>query len=209
MALPARDAGISRRSWLLASLGIPLFRVFAAPTPRLSVSFDGDNLHITAPDLHFLTGRALSRVKDADTVTFFSQITLNDERGNALKRPLLERVVVSYALWEEKFAVTIPGGSVRTTMHKTAEQAEAWAVENLAISALGLAPDRPFWLRFELRAATQREMASVVGDSGISLRGVVEFFSRKSTPDNPSWMLQTGPLRLADLPRTVFHGRNG
>lgn len=208
MARPARDRGISRRSCLLAGLAIPLFNAQSAPSPLLSVSFDGDNLHIAAPDLHFLTGRALSRVKDADTVTFFSQITLSDERGNAFKR-LPERFVVSYALWEEKFAVTIPGSSARTTMHSTAAQAEAWAIENLAISALGLASNRPFWLRFELRAATQREMANVVGDSGISLRGVVEFFSRKSTGENPSWMLQQGPLRLANLPRTVFHGRLG
>src|SRR5262249_13043633 len=172
-----------------------------------SVSFDGDNLHITIPGLHFLTGRALVRLKDADTVTFFSQITLSDERGELIKR-MPDRFVVSYALWEEKFAVTIPG-TARTTMHSTAAQAEAWAIENLAISALGLAPHRPFWLRFELRAATQKETASMLGETGISLRGVVEFLSRKSTPENPSWTLQQGPFRLADLPRTVFHGRNG
>ncbi len=94
-------------------------------------------------------------------------------------------------------------------MHSTAAQAESWAIENLAISALGLAPSRPFWLRFELRAATQREIAAVVGDTGISLRGLVEFFSRKSTGENPSWNLEKGPLRLTDLPRTVFHGRLG
>jgi hypothetical protein len=207
MALPARNRGISRRNWLLAGLGIPLFSARSAPA--LTVSFDGDNLHIAAPDVHFLTGRALTRVKDADTVTFFSQITLSDGRGNVFKRPAVERVVVSYALWEEKFAVTIPGGGARTTMHSTAAQAEAWAIENLAISAIGLPPNRPFWLRFELRAATPRETANVVSESGISLRGVVEFFSRKPTAGNPSWELEQGPLRLADLPRTVFHGRVG
>jgi hypothetical protein len=208
MALPARNRGISRRCWLLAGMGIPLSRAWSAPVLSLSVSFDGDNLHIAAPDLHFIAGRVLSRVKDADTVTFFSQITLSDERGNVFKR-LQERVVVSYALWEEKFAVTIPGAGARTTMHNTAAQAEAWAIENLAISALGVAPNRPFWLRFELRAATQRDMASVIGEYGISVRGVVDFFSRKSTADSPSWTVEKGPLRLADLPRTVFHGRNG
>jgi hypothetical protein len=118
--------------------------------------------------------------------------------------------VVSYALWEEKFAVTIPGLTPRTVMHNTAGQAEAWALDSLAISALGLAPSRPLWLRFELRAATPRELSSVVGDSGaISLRGVVEFFSRKSGAENPNWVLTAGPFRVSDLPRTAVHGRIG
>ena len=49
----------------------------------------------------------------------------------------------------------------------------------LAISALGMAPDRPFWLRFELRAADPKDLADVVGESGISLSGLIEFFSRQ------------------------------
>src|SRR5438067_6548009 len=64
MARPARNEGISRRSWLLAGLAIPLLRAGAAE--KLEVSFDGDNLHVAAPGLHFLTGTALKRLKNAD-----------------------------------------------------------------------------------------------------------------------------------------------
>ena len=96
-----------------------------------------------------------------------------------------ERVVVSYDLWEEQFAVTILGASKRTRSGLTVAQAEAWTIDNLAISALGVPPDRPFWLRFELRTASPKELSRVVGESGISLRGLVEFFSRKPTPDDP------------------------
>jgi hypothetical protein len=209
MALAAQNKAISRRSWLLAGLVIPLFRARAAG--QLTVSFDGDNLHIAAPDLHFLSGRALARVRDADTVTFFSQISLfADAQETTLLRRVAERVVVSYALWEEKFAVTIPGLTTRSTMHASAAQAETWAIENLAVSALGLAPNRPLWLRFDLRAATPKELSSVVGDSGvISIRGLVEMLSRKSGTENPRWVLTAGPFRVSDLPRTVFHGRLG
>ena len=63
MALDARDKRISRRSWLLAGLAIPLFRARAAES--LVVAFDGDNLRPSAPGLHFLTGKALDRLKDA------------------------------------------------------------------------------------------------------------------------------------------------
>jgi hypothetical protein len=203
MALWARDNRISRRSLLIAGLATSLFR--AQSTENLSVSFDGDNLHVTAPGLHFLTGKALSRLKDADTVTFVSQFTLySDDRGTVFRR-VAERMVVSYDLWEERFAVTLPASKQRVS-HLTATQAENWAIENLAVSALGLAPDRPFWLRFELRTASQKELARVVGESGISLSGLVEIFSRKSGADDPYWMRSAGPLRLSDLPRTVARG---
>jgi hypothetical protein len=189
-------------------LALPLLRPARAAEP-LGVTFDGDNLHVAPAGLHFLTGKPLTRLKDADTVTFLSQITLySDERGTIFRR-VPERVVVSYDLWEERFAVTIPGASKRSMSHLTADQAESFALENLAISALGLAPNRPFWLRFELRAASQKELSRVVGETGISLSGLVEIFSRKPGADDPYWTRSAGPLRLADLPRRTFHGRIG
>ena len=201
MALPARDNRISRRSWLMAGLAIPLFRLRA--DEPLVATFDGDNIHVGAPGLHFLTGRVLERLKDADTVVLLSQITLfSDDRGTLFRR-VPERVIVSYDLWEEKFAVAIPGVSVRPQSHLTAPQAETWCLDNLAISALGLAPDRSFWLRFELRTASPKELSAVVGDSGISLSSLmIDMFSRKPGPDDPYWTRSAGPLRLSDLPRT-------
>src|SRR5579885_1549449 len=195
MAHPARDNRISRRCWLVASMAIPLCRIHAEPS--LAVTFDGDNLHVAAPGLHFLTGKPLSRLKDADTVTFLSQITLfSDNRGTIFRRGAPERLVVSYDLWEERFAVTIPGLS-KSRAHMTASEAETWAIDNLAISALGLAPERPFWLQLELRATSPKEISRVMGDSGISLSGLVEILSRKPGGDDPYWMRTAGPLRLS------------
>jgi hypothetical protein len=200
MALPARDDRISRRSWLLAGMAIPLFRLRAAES--LAVSFDGDNLRVAAPDLHFLVGKPLERLKDASTVTFLSQLTLfSDAHGTVFKRAA-ERLVVSYDLWEEKFSVTIPGGSKRHIPNVSAREAESWCLENLAISALGVERSRPFWLRFELRTADRHELASVVGDSGVSLSGLIDLFSRKPGAGEPSWVRTHGPFRLQDLPRT-------
>src|SRR3954465_3533588 len=200
MALTARDEWISRRSWLLAGLAIPLSRLRAAAP--LVVSFDGDNLRVAAPDLHFLTGTALERLKDAATVTFLSQVTLfSDAHGTVFKRSA-ERLVVSYDLWEEKFSVTIPGGSKRRLPNVSAAEAESWCLENLAISAMGLERNRPFWLRFELRTGDGRELASIVGDSGVSLSGLIDLFSRKPGAGEPSWTRTVGPHRLEELPRT-------
>jgi len=186
----------------MAGLAIPLFKARAVES--LEVSFDGDNLRVAAPGLHFLTGKPLERLRDGATVTFLSQLTLfSDAQGTVFKR-VAERLVVSYDLWEEKFSVTIPGGGKRQIPHVSATQAESWCLENLAISALGLAPNRPFWLQFDLRTADRRELAALMGESGVSLSGLIDLFSRRPGAGETSWTRgPVGPLRLLDLPRTV------
>ena len=136
MAPPARDTRISRRSWLLAGLALPLSLFRARAEEPLEVTFDGDNIHVAAPGLHFLTGKPLERLKNAATVVFVSQITLfSDDHGTIFRRPVTERLIVSYSLWEEKFSVTIRGGDSTRTAPRllTAQQAESWCIENLAV----------------------------------------------------------------------------
>ena len=190
---------MSRRSWLLAGLTTPLFQARAAAS--LTVTSDGDNLHVSAPQIHFLSGKPLTRLQDGATVSFFSQITLLEPNGDMYRRAQ-ERLTVSYDVWEEKFRVKVGTGG-RLVSGLNAAEAEALCMDNLAISALGLAPDRTFFLRFELRTLSPRELAAVVGDSGISMTRLIETFSRKPRPDEESWgPLTAGPLRLMDLVRT-------
>ncbi len=66
MEFPAREIKISRRSWLLAGLATPLLHAWGADS--LKVQYDGDNLHVSAPTLHFLNGKPLERLKDGDVV---------------------------------------------------------------------------------------------------------------------------------------------
>lgn len=192
----------------MAGLAIPLSYRRAAASDALSVTFDGDNLHVTAQGLHFLEGKSLERVKNGHTAVFLSQFTLfSDNFTTELRRGAPERLVVSYALWEERFSVVIPGLAMPPSAPLvTAEQAEAFAFENLAISTMGLPPDRPFWISFELRTVPPRDATSVLGASGISLRNIFEVVSRKAGPELPSWRRNAGPLRLAELPRIAVRG---
>jgi hypothetical protein len=205
MALDAR-VKISRRSWLLAGLAIPLFRVRAAAVEPLTVSFDGDNLHFTAPRLHFLSGKPLTRLKEGATVVFLSQLTLRDDRG--LIRHAHERLNVSFDVWEEKFNVVLAEDR-HSKLGLTQAAAEAWCFDNLVISALALEPTRPFWLHFDLRVATERELAALVSGPGLSFRNLIEYFGRKAGADEPSWVGEAGPLRLTDLPRTFVRRARG
>lgn len=193
----SRLARMSRRSWLAAGLAIPLL-IGRAGT--MDVAFDGDTLRPLMPDLHFLTGRALERLKDARTVVFLSQITLlRDDHVTPFRRAP-QRFYVSYDIWEGRFKVTIPGVTPESRLGLTAAQAEAWCMENMTVSALGVPPNEDFWMRFDLRTADPKDLASIVSESGISISALIELFSRK--PDGePHWTMERR-LRLADLRRS-------
>ncbi|MCU1275114.1 MAG: hypothetical protein JWO48_2545, partial [Bryobacterales bacterium] len=148
METPAWDGRISRRSWLLAGLAIPLSNVRAANF--LNVRYDGDTLRVAAPSLHFLVGKPLERLKDAAAVAYVAQLDLLTDARIPVQTQRA-RFVVSYALWEEKFSVTQLGKTPRTVDGLSASATEAWCFEGLALSTLGVPPDRYFWLRFEMR----------------------------------------------------------
>jgi hypothetical protein len=119
----------------------------------------------------------------------------------------VERFVVSYDIWgEDKFSVTMPGPANRSASNLSASAAEAWCLEGLAISASGIAPDRPFWLRLDMRTADQKDLASVLADPGISLRNIILLLGRKPGAGDPQWTREAGPLRLADLARAAARG---
>ena len=191
---------ISRRRWLLAGVAIPLSCLGASE--RLSVTWDGDDLHVAAPQLHFLAGKPLDRLRDGAAVVFLTQLTLTTDNFTTSLRRTPERFIFSYDLWEEKFSVTKLGEGQRTVAHLSATAAEAWCLDNVAISATGLPQDRPFWLRFELRAAAKDE-AAVIGESGLNLTRLIEIFSRRPRDEQPHWTADAGPLRLGDLRKLV------
>jgi hypothetical protein len=169
----------------------------------LSVVWDGDDLHVAAPQLHFLAGKPLERLKDGASVVFLTQLTLTTDSFNSILRRTPERFVFSYDLWEERFSVTKLGPGQRTVAHLSAAAAEAWCLDNVAISASSLPPDHPFWLRFELRAADPKDEAAVIGEPGINLTRLIEMFSRRPRDQQPQWTAEAGPLRLGDLKRIV------
>ena len=182
-------------------MAIPLSCLGAAE--RLSVTWDGDDLHVAAPQLHFLAGKPLDRLRDGAAVVFLTQLTLTTDNFTTSLRRTPERFVFSYDLWEEKFSVTKLGEGQRTVAHLLATAAEAWCLDNVAISATGLPQDRPFWLRFELRTAEPKDEAAVIGESGLNLTRLIEIFSRRPRDQQPQWNADAGPLRLADLKRLV------
>jgi hypothetical protein len=205
MADAARNHGISRRSWLLAGLALPLFRAQAAdelPPPR----FDGDMLQPALPNFHFLSGKPLERLNQGNTVAFLAKITLyTDEGHTTIKYSPIQKFILSQDIWNSTFKVTINTVTPHDRVGLTAAQAESWCLENIVISAAEVPKDKLLWLQCDFQTVPQHDLSRVVGDKGISFLSIVEYLSRKAGVGEPGWTFKTPhPFRLQDLPRQIF-----
>ncbi len=198
---------VTRRWWLLASLGAPILKGLVAPALKLRL--EGEELRVAAPHFKFLTGKPLERLQDGAAVAFLAQFSLSAGSNGVAMRRAVDRFVVSYDLWEEKFSITRTGqnrNDRRTVSHLTMAAAEAWCLSSLALDTAGLAADNPFWIRLELRAEDPRDQAAVVGEPGINLTRLIEVFSNPARAQQARWEAEVGPVRLAELPRVARSG---
>jgi hypothetical protein len=198
---------VTRRWWLLAGLGAPLTLGLSASALR--VRLDGDDLRVAAPQFRFLTGKPLEKLKDGATVVFLTQLSISTEGNAPAVKRAVDRFVVSYDLWEEKFSVMENGADRARVSHLSSAAAEAWCLDRLAVGIGGLAPDKPFWVRLELRAEDARDQAGVLDDTGINLTRLIEIFSSPARSQQMRWEQVAGPMRLLELKRESRSARSG
>jgi hypothetical protein len=165
-------------------------------TPR----WVGDQLFVSAPRLHFLTGKSLERLHNGAAVPFDFQLTVSGGKGNPALQRALERFVVSYDVWEEKFRVVELRGGRKSRAHLTAAAVEAWCLENVSLPTETVNSSQNLWVKLEVRSAETKNTASLQDDGGISLASMIELFSRP-TRNSQNWAIETGPFKLSDLRR--------
>ncbi len=182
----------------LAAFGLAGHSAFAA---GLDARLTPEGVVVSAVGLPFLRGKALERLHDGGGVTADLLLSLSTSAVGSPVRRAVGRFVVSYDLWEEKFAVTRTLPSKRSVSRLAGAAAEAWCLENLPLAVDGIAPARDFWLKLEIRLDERKPQSAVRGDSGISLTGLVEIFSRTARAQQPNWLMEAGPLRLSNLKR--------
>ncbi len=166
----------------------------------LDVRLEGDRLKVSAPRFHFVAGKALQRLHDGAPVAFAVQLSVSLERsGSPLLRDI-QRFVLSYDLWEQKFSVTRLGPGRKTTSHATADDAENWCIDEMGLQAAAVRENQPFWVRLEVRAEDTNSRVGWDNDP-VSLARLIDLFSRRSRGDEKHWEAQAGPFRMADLMR--------
>jgi hypothetical protein len=191
------NAQITRRWWFLASTGAvgALCVAMEELLPRLR----SDRLTITAPGFHLLTGKPLEHLRNGSSLAFDFQLTMLDNGRRAILDRALERFVISYDLWEEKFAVDRQGAKRQFASHLSATAAENWCFSNISLGVDTLNPDREFWLRLEVHVEDPREKPQLVGNQSLNLNSLIELFSRTNREGPADWKREAGPFRLRSL----------
>lgn len=156
---------------------------------------------VAAPAFHFLTGASLDRLHDGAVAPFDFELSIAARSKTNVVRKSFERFVISYDLWEEKFAVTRVSVPRLAVSHLTAKEAEGWCLNNLGISPASISSQDAVWLRLEVRSGDPRPASELLTESPISLTSLIELFSRPAEPKHQKWVMETGPFRLADLKR--------
>ena len=158
----------------------------------------GEAIGVRAPGLGLLKGDTLTQLKDGRSVRVDFDLSVLPGPGGAAAAHARQAFVLSYDLWEERFAVTVVGPPRRSTSYLTAAAAEAWCLEHVTvpIRLLGNLRDAPFWLRLEYRFPDANNAPARTEDSGLTLRGMIEALSRLPKTAGQTHAVEAGPFRL-------------
>lgn len=169
-----------------------------ASAQSLTASVQNDVVRVRAVGFEFIRGGTVARLKDGQTVRVELLLSLLPKPGAEAVAASRQTFVLSYDLWEERYAVTPAGTPSRASSHLTASGAEAWCLEQLTIPVSGLEPPirSQFWVRLGYRILDSAPAAA--DDSGFTLRGLIDALSPRRRADELTRSIEAGPFRLRE-----------
>jgi hypothetical protein len=162
-----------------------------------TIRVEGNTLRVRAPGFRFIDGVPLNRLKDGRSVRFDFGLIVLARPGAASLAQAKQGCVVSFDLWEERFAVTTTVAPARSISHLTASDSEVWCLDHVTVPVtpnLAARSDEPFWVRLEYEAVDQDPLDRS-DDTGFSLRGLVDRLSRPRVSRAVRDAMEAGPFR--------------
>jgi len=165
-----------------------------------SVRLDGDQLRIAAPQLHFLGGGTLQRLHGGIAVNFVFSLGITSGKNSKPNTTGTFTFVISYDIFEEKFAVSRTSPNPRSVTHLSESAVQTWCLDSIALPVVNVGQDQPFWVTFEYHTEEPRPVDS--NANATSLIGqLVDIFSRKNQKQDSNGSLVLGPFRISELRR--------
>jgi hypothetical protein len=169
-----------------------------AAAQSLTVRAAGDMLQIRGTGLRLIEGVVANHLKDGRTVRVEFDMTILDKARGAAVTQNRQAFVLSFDLWEQRYAVTRASATPRSISHLTARDAESWCLENMALplTALGrFARDLPFWVRVEYRVQDEPPPAAGA-EATFTLRTLIDALSRRRPDESLERSFEVGPFRI-------------
>jgi hypothetical protein len=169
----------------------------AAPAVRtVWTSRRGDMLHVRASGIEFITGAPLVRLKDGRSIRVALEAATAPAEGGPFDVRAQAQAVLSYDLWEERFAVSRVDVK-RSISHLAARDAEAWCLEQLAFPLSVLrSQSAAFWIRLTYRLQDEDQPSERDDQGGFTLRGLIDRFSRRAGAEVWADTVVSGPIRI-------------
>ena len=165
----------------------------------LLVERRGEQLYFSAPQLHFLEGKAIEKLQNGSTVAYVLALSVIAENSKKSVFTLRDRFVVSFDLWEEKYSVVQGRPDGRSASRLTATMAEAWCLESLPVPVRAVPEHQQFMIKLECSIDESETESGDKINSTLTLAGLIDIFSRKSGEPPLRWEASAGPLRLGDV----------
>jgi hypothetical protein len=178
--------------------------LFAVPSARLSgqsvtVSVADGLLHVRVPALTLIKGEPLARLKDGRSVRVDFDLAVLPKAAAPATAQARHTFVLSYDLWEERFAATHVTTPARSASHLTQRDVEAWCLERVTVPVAALGRqgrDTPIWVRLEYRVQDSDRARSADDDPGFTLRGLIDRLSQRQAGDPLRGAIDGGPFKL-------------
>jgi len=199
LAEAGQAAGLPAARRYLIPLTLLLWAAVNLGAQAVTVSRIADAVAVRAPGFTFIKGEPLVRLKDGRSVRADLELSVLPKPGDPAAVNSRQAFVLSYDLWEEKFAVTLVGPPSKSAAYLTSTAAEAWCLEQLSVpaAALGrLGRDVPFWIRLEYRILGGESGTGGADDGGFTLRALIDAFSSRRKAAEWTHAIEAGPFRL-------------
>jgi len=175
---------------------LPIVAGAQSPVVRL----EGEQLRVAAPELHFLGSETLQRLHNGIAMNFVFSLGIGPGRNSKPATAGTYTFVISYDIFEEKFAVSRISPNPRSVTHLSESAVQTWCLDSIALPLVNMGQDQPFWVTFEYH---MEESRPTEGDSnsGSLIGQLVDIFSRKNQKQESRASFVLGPYRLSELKR--------
>jgi len=170
----------------------------AARAQSPMVRLDGDQLRVSAPQLNFLGGDSLQRLHNGIAMNFVFSLGIGSARNARPATVGTFIFVVSYDIFEEKFAVNRISPNPRSATHLSESAVQSWCLDSIALPVVNLSSDQSFWVTLEYHTEDTRPTDSD-SNSGSLIGQLVDIFSRKNQKQESRASFVLGPFRISEL----------
>jgi len=166
----------------------------------VGLKLDGEQLRVSVPQLHFLGTEVLQRLHNGIAVNYVFKIGITPNRDSKPTSPASYRFVISYDIFEQKFAVSRIEPNPRSITHLSESAAQLFCLDSIALSTAGISADQAFWLTLEYQTVEPKPATTESG--GTLMEQLIDVFSRKAQRQESRGTITGGPFSLSELRKT-------